>query len=49
MVPALIVHCLKEIETKGFTEIGIYRIPGAEKDVKTLKACISLLIHVYIK
>ncbi|KRT82480.1 C1 domain containing protein, partial [Oryctes borbonicus] len=37
MVPSLIVHCLKEIESKGLTEIGIYRIPGPEKDVKTLK------------
>ncbi|GJQ77209.1 hypothetical protein Trydic_g14879 [Trypoxylus dichotomus] len=37
MVPSLIVHCLKEIEAKGLTEIGIYRIPGPERDVKTLK------------
>ncbi|KAI4470036.1 rac gtpase-activating protein 1 [Holotrichia oblita] len=37
MVPALVVHCLKEIEAKGLTEIGIYRIPGPEKDEKFLR------------
>nr|XP_022910102.1 rac GTPase-activating protein 1-like [Onthophagus taurus] len=37
MVPAIIVHCLNEIEAKGMKELGIYRIPGAEKDVKGLK------------
>ncbi|XP_018567297.1 rac GTPase-activating protein 1-like [Anoplophora glabripennis] len=37
MVPALIVHCLKEIEQRGLNEIGLYRIPGSEKDVKSLK------------
>ncbi|KAF5278824.1 hypothetical protein FQR65_LT03512 [Abscondita terminalis] len=37
MVPALIVHCTREVESRGCNEIGIYRIPGAEKDVKALK------------
>ncbi|KAK4872799.1 hypothetical protein RN001_014828 [Aquatica leii] len=37
MVPALIVHCTKEVELRGCKEIGIYRIPGSEKDVKALK------------
>lgn len=37
MVPALVVHCLKEIEARGFNEVGIYRIPGSERDVKHLK------------
>ncbi|XP_017771675.1 PREDICTED: rac GTPase-activating protein 1-like [Nicrophorus vespilloides] len=37
MVPALIMHCLNEIEQKGLMEIGLYRIPGSERDVKQLK------------
>jgi RhoGAP domain. len=37
MIPAIIVHCVKEVETRGLTEVGIYRVPGAERDVKTLK------------
>ncbi|XP_069957959.1 rac GTPase-activating protein 1 isoform X3 [Cherax quadricarinatus] len=37
MVPALVVHCTNEVENRGLSEVGIYRIPGAEKDVKELK------------
>lgn len=37
MVPAVVVHCIKEVERKGSVEIGIYRVPGSEKDVKALK------------
>lgn len=37
MVPSIIVHCIREIESRGLTEIGIYRIPGAEREVKALK------------
>ncbi|XP_057661376.1 rac GTPase-activating protein 1-like [Diorhabda carinulata] len=37
MVPSLIVHCVNEIESRGLTEMGIYRIPGSEKEVKDLK------------
>lgn len=37
MVPALIVHCVNEIEQRGLRELGIYRIPGSERDVKQLK------------
>lgn len=37
MVPALIVHCVNEIETRGLTEVGIYRVSGSERDVKALK------------
>ncbi|XP_056648608.1 rac GTPase-activating protein 1-like [Diorhabda sublineata] len=37
MVPSLIVHCVNEIEYRGLKELGIYRIPGSEKDVKGLK------------
>ncbi|CAH1109202.1 unnamed protein product [Psylliodes chrysocephalus] len=37
MVPALIVHCINEIEQRGLNELDIYRILGSEKDVKGLK------------
>jgi Rac GTPase-activating protein 1 len=37
MVPAIVVHCIKEVEKKGPSEIGVYRVPGSEKDVKALK------------
>ncbi|KAK7066038.1 Rac GTPase-activating protein 1, partial [Halocaridina rubra] len=37
MVPALVVHCCNEVENRGLNEVGIYRVPGAEKDVKELK------------
>lgn len=37
LVPALIVHCVNEIESRGLTEVGLYRVSGSEKDVKALK------------
>jgi len=27
-LPALIVHCITEIEKRGLTQVGIYRVPG---------------------
>lgn len=39
MVPSLIVHCINEVELRGLNEVGIYRVPGAEKDVRLLKVC----------
>ncbi|XP_055383829.1 rac GTPase-activating protein 1 [Condylostylus longicornis] len=37
MIPAIIVHCVMEIERRGFSEVGIYRISGSEREVKALK------------
>ncbi|KAL0274175.1 UNVERIFIED_CONTAM: hypothetical protein PYX00_006658 [Menopon gallinae] len=37
MVPPLIVRCVIEVEARGLNEVGIYRVPGAERDVKALK------------
>lgn len=37
MVPALIVHCVNEIETRGLNETGLYRLSGSDRDVKALK------------
>lgn len=28
MVPNVIVHCVNEIERRGLTTIGLYRVPG---------------------
>ncbi|KAK2722054.1 hypothetical protein QYM36_002563 [Artemia franciscana] len=37
MVPALIVHCVNEVEKRGLTEQGIYRVNGADTQVRELK------------
>lgn len=44
MVPPLIVHCVFEVEARGLCEVGIYRIPGAERDVRALKVRFLLLL-----
>ncbi|CAF1058475.1 unnamed protein product [Rotaria sordida] len=36
-VPALLVHCIKEIEQRGLQEVGIYRLNVVEGQVKELK------------
>lgn len=37
MVPAIIIHSIKEVELRGLNEVGIYRVPGSEKEVRLLK------------
>ncbi|KAG8228005.1 hypothetical protein J437_LFUL007978, partial [Ladona fulva] len=37
MVPSIVIHCINEIESRGLQEVGIYRIPGSDKDVRALK------------
>ncbi|KAL1137777.1 hypothetical protein AAG570_009473 [Ranatra chinensis] len=37
MVPSLVIHCIKEIESRGMTEVGLYRVPGSDKEVRHLK------------
>lgn len=37
MVPALIIHCVNEVELRGLNEVGLYRVPGSEREVKQLK------------
>lgn len=51
MVPALVVHCTNEVENRGLSEVGIYRVPGSEKDVKELKVlnlffCYCCLLYI---
>ncbi|KAM9837870.1 rac GTPase-activating protein 1 [Aulostomus maculatus] len=36
-VPQLIAECVKEIERRGLTERGLYRVPGGERQVKELR------------
>lgn len=43
MVPPLIIHCVNEIELRDTSEVGLYRVPGSEKDVKTLKVLIAVV------
>ncbi|KAI4480205.1 PREDICTED: rac GTPase-activating protein 1-like [Polistes canadensis] len=37
MVPSLIVHCINEVELRGMSEQGLYRVNGGITDVKCLK------------
>ncbi|NXI43331.1 RGAP1 protein, partial [Galbula dea] len=37
LVPALLVQCVTEVETRGLTETGLYRVPGAEQLVREWK------------
>ncbi|KAJ2948902.1 hypothetical protein O0L34_g5834 [Tuta absoluta] len=37
MVPALLVHCINEVEKRGLSERGLYRLSALDKDVKRLK------------
>jgi len=36
-VPRLVVQCVQEIEKRGLEEVGIYRVSGAEKEVRELR------------
>ncbi|XP_064484260.1 rac GTPase-activating protein 1-like isoform X2 [Ornithodoros turicata] len=38
MVPAIIVHCIQEVERRGLNEVGLYRVCGAEKEVRDIIA-----------
>ncbi|NWW27598.1 RGAP1 protein, partial [Falcunculus frontatus] len=37
LVPTLVVQCVTEVETRGLTETGLYRVPGAEQLVQEWK------------
>uniref|UniRef100_A0A8V0YYJ4 Rho-GAP domain-containing protein n=1 Tax=Gallus gallus TaxID=9031 RepID=A0A8V0YYJ4_CHICK len=37
LVPALVVQCVTEVETRGLAEAGLYRVPGAELLVREWK------------
>lgn len=46
MIPALLIHCIDEIERRGLDEVGIYRVSGSEREVKGLKV-IFLVFNFY--
>ncbi|BHF75197.1 Rac GTPase-activating protein 1 [Sparganum proliferum] len=35
-VPAIVIHCVTEVATRGLQQVGIYRISGAAKQVQEL-------------
>ncbi|XP_064647790.1 rac GTPase-activating protein 1-like isoform X2 [Lineus longissimus] len=37
MVPALVIHCIREVEQRGLAEPGLYRVPGSDKEIRELK------------
>ncbi|KAL9966808.1 hypothetical protein ACROYT_G024930 [Oculina patagonica] len=37
MVPEIVIKCINEVERRGLSEVGIYRVPGADRSVKELK------------
>ncbi|KFV13390.1 Rac GTPase-activating protein 1 [Pterocles gutturalis] len=37
MIPSIVVHCVNEIEQRGLSETGLYRISGCDKTVRELK------------
>ncbi|NXE89028.1 RGAP1 protein, partial [Menura novaehollandiae] len=37
LVPILVVQCVTEVETRGLTETGLYRVPGTEQLVREWK------------
>eukprot|EP00076_Gallus_gallus_P023704 XP_015145596.1 rac GTPase-activating protein 1 [Gallus gallus] len=37
LVPALVVQCVTEVETRGLAEAGLYRVPGVEPLVREWK------------
>lgn len=37
MIPGIVIHCINEIERRGLSEVGIYRVNGSEKEIKDMK------------
>ena len=36
MIPALLDYCVKEVEIRGLSEVGIYRVPGSDSEANDL-------------
>jgi Rac GTPase-activating protein 1 len=36
MIPALLDYCVKEVENRGLSEVGLYRVPGNETEATEL-------------
>ncbi|XP_042148319.1 rac GTPase-activating protein 1 isoform X1 [Ixodes scapularis] len=37
MVPAIVVHCIQEVERRGLSEVGLYRVSGSEREVREIR------------
>ncbi|CAN7939740.1 unnamed protein product, partial [Ixodes hexagonus] len=37
MVPAIVVHCIQEVERRGLSEVGLYRLSGSKKEVSEIR------------
>lgn len=37
MVPSIVVHCLQEVEQRGLSEVGLYRVSGSEREVREIR------------
>ena len=36
-IPPLVVYCIREVEKRALSEVGVYRVPGSDVKVKELK------------
>ncbi len=36
MIPAILVHCIKEIEARGLNETGLWRMSGGEREANEI-------------
>ena len=37
-IPAIVKKCVSEVERRGMTEVGIYRVSGVSSEIQQLKA-----------
>nr|AUG84413.1 RacGAP [Platynereis dumerilii] len=37
MIPALVIHCVNEVEKRGLDEAGLYRLVGSKTEIRALK------------
>lgn len=44
MIPGLIVHCINEVERRGMSEVGLYRLNGSEREIQEMKVNSVLML-----
>ena len=37
MIPALVVHCVNQLDERGLDSVGLYAVGGSERKVQELK------------
>ena len=42
MIPALVIHCVDEIERRGMNQVALYRMNASEKEIHDLKVKLLL-------